>query len=53
LGHFHVIEQIFKNTDIDKLIIVPDGLRLDKDYNIDEIHRKELISIFIEELNNI
>lgn len=49
-GHFHVIEKILKNTDIEKVIITPDGLRLDKNYWIEEKHRKKMIQIFINEL---
>lgn len=51
LWHLHVIEQIFNNTDVQKIIIVPDWLRLDKNYNITELHRNNLIKIFLDELN--
>jgi len=52
LWHLHVIEQVFCNTDIDKIIIVPDWFRLDKDYKISELHRNNLIEIFINEIKN-
>ncbi|MFK7780124.1 MAG: adenylyltransferase/cytidyltransferase family protein [Candidatus Gracilibacteria bacterium] len=51
LGHYHIIEQIFKNSSIEKIIIVPDGVRLDKEYFINKEDRFELINIFIKELN--
>jgi nicotinate (nicotinamide) nucleotide adenylyltransferase len=51
LWHLHVIEQIFKNSDIEKIIIVPDWFRLDKNYKIKEENRNKLIKIFINELN--
>lgn len=51
LWHLHVIEQVFNNTKIEKIIIVPDWFRLDKDYKISESHRNNLIEIFIQELN--
>jgi len=53
LGHLHVIEQLFHHTDIEKIIIVPDWLRLDKNYNIDEFHRKEMVELFMSELKKI
>jgi len=51
LWHLHVIEQVFKYTEIKKIIIVPDWFRLDKNYWIDEKYRNDLINIFISELN--
>lgn len=50
LWHYHIIEQIFKHSDTQKILIIPDWLRLDKEYNISEIHRKNLIKIFINDL---
>lgn len=50
LWHINVIEQVFLNSDISQIIIVPDWIRLDKWYNINEIHRKRMIEIFINEL---
>lgn len=52
LWHLHVIEQVFNNTKIEKIIIVPDWFRLDKNYWIQEHHRNNLIDIFIKELSN-
>jgi len=52
LGHVYIIEQVFLNSDIKKIIITPDWLRLDKNYNISEKNRNELIGIFINELKN-
>lgn len=51
LWHYHIIEQVFKNSDIEKIIIVPDWLRLDKNYAINEKDRKKMIEIFVNELN--
>lgn len=51
LGHYHSIEQVFKNSKIDKIIIVPDWVRLDKEYKTSFKNRNELIKIFVEELN--
>lgn len=51
LWHLHVIEQVFKNSEIEKIIIVPDWFRLDKEYKISEEDRNNLIKIFINELN--
>ena len=50
LWHLHVIKEVFNNTDIEKIIIVPDWFRLDKDYKISEKDRNNLIKIFIDEL---
>ena len=50
MGHFHVIKEVLKDENIEKIIIVPDWLRLDKDYKIKEYHRIRLIEIFINEL---
>ena len=50
MGHFHVIKEVLKDENIEKIIIVPDWLRLDKDYEIKEYHRTRLIEIFIDEL---
>jgi len=50
LWHLHVIENVFNNSDIEKIIIVPDWFRLDKNYKISEKDRNNLISIFIDEL---
>ena len=50
LWHSHVIKQIFKNTNIEQIIITPDWVRKDKDYKINEEFRIELINIFISEL---
>jgi len=52
LWHLHVIKEIFNNTDIKKIIITPDWLRLDKDYKISEFHRSNLLKIFVDELKN-
>lgn len=50
LWHYNIIKEIIKKTDIEKVIIVPDGLRLDKSYQIDESDRINLIHIFIGDL---
>jgi len=50
LWHSHVIKQIFKNTNIEQIIITPDWVRKDKDYKINEESRNELINIFLREL---
>jgi|SaaInlStandDraft_3_1057020.scaffolds.fasta_scaffold118547_1 nicotinic acid mononucleotide adenylyltransferase len=52
LWHLHVIEQIFKNSDIKKIIITPDWERWDKNYNISNLHRGNLIDLFIDDLKN-
>jgi nicotinate-nucleotide adenylyltransferase len=49
-GHFHVVEKILENSLVEKIIIVPDGFRVDKDYKIEEKHRNKMIKIFIDEL---
>ncbi len=52
LGHIHIIKQVFLNSNIEKIIIAPDWLRLDKNYNISEKYRENLINIFVSELKN-
>lgn len=52
LGHFFVINEIFKNTDIDKILIVPDWDRDDKDYKIEKKLRKDMIELFVNILKN-
>ena len=52
LGHFHVVEQIFEDSLVEKIIIVPDGFRLDKGYQIEEKHRTEMIKLFTDELTS-
>jgi nicotinic acid mononucleotide adenylyltransferase len=47
LWHLHVIESVLNESNIEKIIIVPDWFRLDKKYNIKEENRNELIQIFI------
>lgn len=52
LWHFYVINEIFNNSDINKIIIVPDWDRDDKSYWIEKIHRKNMIDLFINILKN-
>jgi len=53
LWHLHVIKQVLNNSEIEKIIIVPDWIRLDKKYNISEEHRNNLINIFVKEAINL
>ena len=48
--HKYVIESILQKTKIEKIILNPDGPRLDKDYKIDNFHRREMIEMFIEDI---
>ena len=52
LWHLNVIKEVITNSNINKIIIVPDWLRLDKNYNIKEKDRENLINIFINNLKN-
>jgi len=49
-GHRFVAEMILSKTNIDKIILNPDGPRADKDYNIEHHHRKEMIEMFVKDL---
>jgi len=52
LGHKHVIESVLNKTKIESIILNPDWERLDKDYNIEKKHRKLMIDLFHNDLNN-
>lgn len=52
LWHKYVIESIINKTKIDKIILNPDGERLDKDYKVEKSIRSELMDIFFKELQN-
>jgi nicotinate-nucleotide adenylyltransferase len=50
LWHEKVISGILTSTQVEKIILSPDGYRLDKNYGISQEKRKEIIDIFIESL---
>lgn len=52
LWHKYVIESIMNKTKIEKIILNPDGERLDKDYKVEKSVRSELMDIFFKELKN-
>jgi hypothetical protein len=45
-----VIESIISKTKIEKIILNPDGPRIDKDYKIENFHRKEMIELFLKNI---
>ena len=48
--HKFVIESILAKTSVEKIILNPDGPRLDKDYKIEPYHREKMIDMFVEYL---
>lgn len=48
--HKFVIESILQKTKIEKIILNPDGLRADKDYKIENYHRRKMIEIFLNDI---
>lgn len=50
LWHEKVISWILTSQKVEKIILSPDGYRLDKNYGISQEKRKEIIYIFFEEL---
>jgi nicotinate-nucleotide adenylyltransferase len=52
LWHKYVIESIITKTNIDQIILNPDGERLDKDYKVEKSIRSELMDIFFKELKS-
>ena len=52
IAHSMIVEQVLTKTKIDKVIISPSWVRTDKDFEIDENHRKKLIDIFFKTLKN-
>ena len=49
-GHKFVVESIMTKTSIEKIILNPDGPRLDKDYKIEHNHREIMIEMFVNDL---
>lgn len=48
--HKFVIESIFTKTNVEKIILNPDGPRLDKDFKIESHHRENMIEMFAADL---
>jgi nicotinate-nucleotide adenylyltransferase len=52
LWHEKVISGLLTSKQVEKIILSPDGYRLDKNYGISQEKRKEIIEIFIKNLLN-
>ncbi len=50
LGHTAIIINLLKRREFDKIVIVPTGLREDKDYHIPNTVRKEMVELCKETL---
>jgi nicotinate-nucleotide adenylyltransferase len=50
LWHEKVISGLLTSKQVEKIILSPDGYRLDKNYGISQEKRKKIIDIFIESL---
>lgn len=50
LWHEKVISGILTSTQVEKIILAPDGYRLDKNYGISQKKRQEILYIFYESL---
>jgi nicotinate-nucleotide adenylyltransferase len=51
--HKFVIESIISKTKIEKIILNPDGPRIDKDYKIEKSYRREMIEMFLKDIKKI
>lgn len=50
IWHFQALQAVFAKTDVERIIVTPSWIRLDKDHNVDPNNRKELIEAFIKVL---
>ncbi len=50
IGHTQVLTQVLEETSVDKIILSPDGHRLDKDYGISIKDKIEISNIFAQSL---
>lgn len=50
LAHAQVVKKVLATKKISQVIISPSGLRWDKDFGINENHRRNLIEIYVDSL---
>ncbi|MDC0506048.1 hypothetical protein OAN96_00460 [Candidatus Gracilibacteria bacterium] len=52
-GHTYVLSQVLNKTDVDKIILSPDGYRNDKQYRISMQHKADIAKLYIQELETL
>jgi nicotinate-nucleotide adenylyltransferase len=52
LGHAAVARSVLEQTQAERLVIVPSGVRLDKAYKASEIHRSRILELFERSLSD-
>lgn len=52
IGHHEIVRALLTHLDIDRLLIVPSGPRIDKAYALEKETRRQIIQVFADEFGD-